>query len=492
MKRQILVLLFIFLFSFFIRFIRLSDNAIYPDEITWMVRAKETALAVRTGNLDYFESAWWNIKNDTEAISLPLTFFAGFPLIYLANDASVLSFNLAPDYMVARTVVIIFSSIFIASFYLVVSKIFDKKSAFFSSIFLSLDPAFLYSSKVVMNDIFLTAFVFLSFSSYFLIKNRRQSFIFSSLFFALAFISKPSALFLLPVYGVNILLTKKKIKPEFSKFLAFLGLSLVFIIVFWPAGWKNPIFAIPEYIFRQTNLTQAGINNYFFGKITENPPFYYYLVQLLIRVPLIAIAAFVAFYYKFRKKLTIFDKNVLVFVFTFIFLMSLSSKKLGIRYILPALPFIYLYFVKTLFVISQKMKIGIFFILIPLFIYSYNFVSFFSNHDLYYNPLIGGLKNARKIDLVGLCRGSKEGVDFILSNYSGTGQIGVVGCGNSTVPYYYPYSYSPNWKDKKIFVVESYYLQLQKDPELLEFIKNKNPAKTIYVNGLELSRIYKI
>lgn len=470
-----ITLIFLFLLTFTARLYMLDNAPLYPDEITWIVRAKETALAIRTGNFSYFDNAWWNIKNDTEAIALPLTISTGFPIIYLAYDASVLSANLFKDYVVGRVVVITLTSIFIVLFYLGVEKLFNKRVAFWSSFLLTLDPIFIANSRMVMNDIYLTIFVALSFLFFLVIKNIKSSSFLAGFFAAMAFLTKPLGLVLLPIF----LLIKDK------KRFIFTGIYLLlFILLFWPNSWNSPVISIFEYLVRQKSLADAGINNYFFGQITENPSLFYYPFQMLIRLPLTTIIGLISSVYilligKGNKKI----RFILFFIILYCVVVSFSPKKLGIRYLLPIYPFVYI-LVGNFF---SKINIKINFILIVFTIF--NYFNFSPNFEHYYNGLIKQ-ENIKKFDLVGLCQGSKDAVDYILKCYPNVQSIGAVGCGNSTIPYYYPYHFDSNWENKDIFFVESYYIQLEKDMKLNEFVNNNSPTKEIKVNNLNLANIY--
>lgn len=66
------LLLIVYLIALLPRLLFLGEAGIYSDEITWMVRGKEVVYSVLHRNLPYFHNAWWNKKNDTEAIGLPL------------------------------------------------------------------------------------------------------------------------------------------------------------------------------------------------------------------------------------------------------------------------------------------------------------------------------------------------------------------------------------------------------------------------------------
>ena len=166
---------------------------------------------------------------------------------------------------------------------------------------------------------------------------------------------------------------------------------------------------------------------------------------------------------------------------------------MGVRYILPLWPWIYLFAAKTIYFFINKIKIPFFRIgiLASVFIYSLALIIYyFPYHNLYYNVFIGGTANAQKYDLVGLCSGSKASVDFISRCYPDVKNIAVLGCGSSTIAYYYPHPVNNDWKKEEVLIIENYYLQLEKDKEVLEFYNTNKPTYTIKMKGADLAHIY--
>jgi len=274
-------------------------------------------------------------------------------------------------------------------------------------------------------------------------------------------------------------------------------MSFIFISIFWPSSWNNFFLAIPEYILRETTLVGSGINNYFFGHLTNNPPFYYYLFEFMVRTPPVIIFGFIFFIYLCvtKKGISVFRNKLSVFLFILLFLASISfsAKKLGVRYELPIWPWVYALSSCSIILVIEKIKIywlrtAIACGLLVWFIFI--FVSFFPYHDLYYNFFIGGPGNERRYDLVGVCEGSKGGVDYALKCFPEIKEIGALGCGSSTIPYYYPNHFDASWKNQKLFIVEAYYIQLEKDPELDNFVSQNKPTFTFSPNGVDLAYLY--
>ena len=495
--KLLLASVFIFVLFFFTRFHRLTEIPLYPDEITWMVRSKETALAIRTLNFDFFKSAWWNLPGDTEAIGLPLTGLVGFPLIYLAKDQSVLSFNLFQDYVVGRTSVIVFASFFMVAFFLLVKKAFGGKVALISSLLLVFDPVFASNSKMIMNDIILTSFMFLSVATYVLLEKKPWSVFLPAFFLAASFLTKPNGLLVIPILVIQIWLNGN-VKEELKKFFAVLATAGIFVAIFWPGFWYGQLGAVFDYVFRQGALVGGGINNFYAGQLTNNPPFSYYPFELLTRLPPLILFAFglgIFSLNSLKRSQKAFRLGIvsLVFILFFIVGMSFFPKKLGARYILPVWPWVYLVASIGIVNVIQKLKNSFLAkaFVVGIFVWSVTaFVIFFPNHHLYYSMLVGGPGSVQKHNLVGLCSGSKAAVDYLLRCYPQVERISAIGCGNSTIPYYYPHPYKLDWQKAPSFVVEDYYLKLKKDPELNEFYNIYKPTHTLTANGANLSHIY--
>ena len=162
---SLLLIIFIFLISFFVRIYKLQETEIYPDEITWMVRGKESFLAIKTGRFFYFKTAWWKSETDTEAINLPGALISGASMFFLAkNQPTNYSLNIFPDYIAARIPFTIINSLFVVFFYLFLIKITNnKKTAFLGSLIFSLDPISIALSRWYLVDSYLMIWLFFIF-----------------------------------------------------------------------------------------------------------------------------------------------------------------------------------------------------------------------------------------------------------------------------------------------------------------------------------------
>lgn len=492
------------------RIYRISQSPIFPDEITWMVRAKETFLAVRTFNPEwirnYFKSsnAWWNIKNDTEAISLPLVAATGPFIAYLGKGQSILSRNILPDYVAGRVPLVVINSLFVILLYLFAEKIAGKKIALICALFYSFDPVDIAYSRMILNDGLLTIFTMISLYSFFFINDNRWSILLSSFGLVLGFLTKPVGI--LPVVAwISYLILSKNKKEILFKILKIGFLSLLLIQIFWPQSWFNPFFSIIEYLSRQYHLTKGAAEIYFLGKVAAYTPFYYYLFQVLLRVPsyiflglLINFIIIVKFLYNKRDVKIAFinrfkELSICVFVLMYFLIIAFSVKKSGIRYLLPIWPFIYLFsfwgFKKILMRYKNNpiLKAGLFFL---FFIALINLYKYSPNYDYYYNELTGGPKTAQKIISVNLCYGAKESADYIKKCFPAVSSIDYIGCSKTVIPYYFSGNVYSDVGKGQLLVIEEYYRQmgfLTSDEK--DYTKGK-ASIIIKRNGIILARIY--
>ncbi|MFH1656625.1 MAG: phospholipid carrier-dependent glycosyltransferase [Candidatus Nealsonbacteria bacterium] len=484
---NLLLIIFIFLISFFVRIYRLQETEIYPDEITWMVRGKESFLAIKTGRFFYFKTAWWKSETDTEAINLPGALISGASMFFLAkNQPTNYSLNIFSDYIAARIPFTVINSLFIVFFYLFLIKITNnKKTAFLGSLIFSLDPISIALSRWYLVDSYLMIWLFLSFCSFYLIKNKKLSIITTALFLTLSFLTKPTALILLPVLFM--------ISP--SKLVLTLIPFFLFVHIFWLGNDGYVGLEIYDYVIKQYKLSQEPFQTFFAGKITTNPPIYYYLYQLITRLPFLTLIGFFISLFTKKVRVILRKQKVIIplsfFVFLYILVFSLSTKKLGIRYIYPIYPWIY--YVSSVGIIyfynkfNSKLKI-----LCTTLLFGYlSFLSiyFFPNYYLFYNQIFGGPTKMQSYDMVGLCTGAKNAISFINKNYL-TDSVAYLGCNRFAINYYSGVRVSSDWKSEKYIIIEESLRTLSPENEAIKYFFDKEAVFINKQQGVILSRVY--
>ncbi|OGM06907.1 hypothetical protein A2130_03705 [Candidatus Woesebacteria bacterium GWC2_33_12] len=478
----------IFLISLLFRSYNLTSTEIYPDEITWTVRSREAFLAIKTNNFDYFKSAWWTKDTDTEAINLPQTIISGASIFLLAKGQPThYSLELFSDFIAARIPIVFLTSIFIAIFYFITKRITNNKYiALLASLLLSIDPTSIALSRWLLVDYPLTIWMFLAISSFFLIKNIKISIIVSSIFISLAFLTKPTGLILF----IPLFLSK-----QYKTIITFFCF-LVFAKLLWLGQEGNIIIDMYSYIFNQFQLSNNSFITFFNGKITSNPPFYYYVQQILTRLPIIIISSLL-FYPIFVKKKILKNKKLLtiiipLFVISYILILSIPAKKLGIRYIFPVIPWLYLFSGISIYYFLNKLhKFYKTIAIISIFAISSTVSLFyFPNYYIYRNIFSGGPKIVQSNEVIGLCMGARSSILNLINKYPDIKSVAYLGCSKSTLPYYTNVTISTDWKTERFVIVEESMKLLSPNLEEIIYFNNKKP---IYINdwhGVVLSRIY--
>jgi len=472
----------IFLFTFIIRLIGIDKLAVYPDEITWMVKGKEALYALKALNLDYFRHGWWNSQTDTYAIGWPMVILGGLSHIIFAG-AGKFSLHLLPDVLSVRLSQILISS-FIPSFLFYYASAFIRQEvALFASIALSLSPISLGVDRWFIHDSFLSLFFLLSMGSYLKSYKEKKISIMSGVWLALGALTKP--LGVIPLIGWLILFNRKLFIANLTSFAALIQLI-------WPQSWIEPIVAYPNYLLRQLTLVNTGdpIPNFYFGVFGNSPHWSYYLYEFLIRTPELILTCFllglVLFFPKLKNRLIL---SVLIPILVCFYLLSASSVKGGIRYLVFILPFVYLLSAQTVYLFLKKIKtyrpLVYFLLLIHLWFVSY---AFYPDYYLYYNALSGGGEKQKKYILVSLCYGNKIALEYLDQNkYQGPAFI--FGCQDSGY-YHTSRKLTKTFADAKYLIVESSFIQQHPDNQQLLITLNFYKLIDLRQKGIITASIY--
>lgn len=315
----------------------------------------------------------------------------------------------------------------------VLKQLFTQTYAIIFVFLLTFEPFFIALTRTVHLEGLMTIFMLASFVYFYsyLVGDLGSSFSknkslgISAFFAAAAILTKTSALFLLPFYGLilvlnNISLLKEKNLPflklftnekifldalvkSLKQYFPWLGLTFAFFILLWPAVWVVPGKAFTTLF---SGIFETGIEEghgqIYFGNFIQDPGVLFYLVVYFLRSSVVML--FGVFTYAFVKpsikdsKLKDFTFYALLFTLFYVFEMTIPSKKLD-RYILPAIAgsiFIasttYYYIYKNL-ALKTKKTITILFISLVVLPNLYIHPDYFS----YYNPIFGGLQKGIKI-----------------------------------------------------------------------------------------------
>lgn len=487
----------IYILSLFFRLYHLSSTEVYPDEITWMVKAKETFYALTSFNLKYFENAWWDSKTDTYAISWPLVTMVG-PFHVFLSGVGKYSLHLLSDIVASRLPVAIIGAFLGPVIFYYGITFIGFFPAIIAGLAYTINPIVISLDRWILNDSFLALFSFLAIASFIKLKNKNKFSPLPGLWLALSFLSKPHGI-LVAIAWLYLSITDK-VQGKTSWRLIFLNSTSFFfwVTILWPKSWITPIFAIPSYLINQSILVNRGdpIHNFYFGKAVDSPHWSYYIFQFLFRTPEILVLGFVVGIVlvlvskKYRNKIhTPAVGAIVTYLLVALFILSTSSVKGGVRYMLFVYPWIYIFVAKVLFDLFKRSFPFPRFALIAFTIASLlSPFLYFPQLYLYYNQFVKGPDNAKKYDMVGLCFGAKESLEF-LDRKGLEGPASILGC-SDTGSYHSSrqltkYIYSTRW-----IVLESAYTQQFPTDSKVLFLQRLTPKYIVYEKGFVTARIY--
>lgn len=498
-KNTFWIYLFLFILAATLRLLAMAKAPIYDDEITWMVRGKETIYALIHHNLAYFRYAWWTDTTETQAISLPLVFLNGGFHVLLAG-AGKYSLHLLSDIIASRLPIVILSSLLPLFIYYYGSSFFTKEVALLGAVLYALNPIAINIDTWVLNDSLLTLFTFLSIAVFYKSAQKGKNTIFPGFFLSLSLLTKPLGILPIAFWMLYFLINNRTLKV-LRLILYNLAFAFILVTILWPQSWINPIFSFPEYIYRQANLVQTNLAVYYWGKVTFDPGWSYYFFQFFTRMPEGIILGFifylVFFINNFKKDMSNRNKNFLMipilgYLVLFLLCLNLSAQKLGIRYALPMLPWLILFAASGLWGMFNKFKSwvlkGIYLLVMAVtLIYP---IFFWPDYYLFYNYLIGGPKGAQKYDMVGLCASSRPAIEY-LNSIKYDGKIYVAGC-QSAAYYYTNIPIVNNFREANVVVLETYFQRQHPEREVFEFLKDKPVWKSFEKHGAVIAEIYTI
>ena len=342
----------------------------------------------------------------------------------------------------------------------------------FNSIFLALlgSTFFIASPRIFAHSfynnkdiVFMSLFIIGLFSAInFLEKpNYKNSMIFS-LIVSLAIDVRIMGIFLPMLFSVliliNILREKKYKKIALKPFFTFLLLTPLFIILFWPYLWDNPINNF-IYMYKHLKNIDVDIYNFYFGQYinSETLPWHYPLVWIIITTPIFYTILFLigsAFILRrFIKRLFKIEKNDsykdlwrgknelkdLIFLSSFIiplvavinFNSSLFDGWRHLYFIYPSFLMISLFGLNLIKILLFKKKenlfvISIIIIILPTIIWMYN------NHPhqyVYFNNLAGKNFNKKfEMDYWGLS--NVNALNYIANNTNKNVLVSSLGTSN--------------------------------------------------------------
>lgn len=334
-----------------------------------------------------------------------------------------------------------------------VSRLYGNKVGLLTLFFFAFSPTIIAHSRYVTTDLAAAFGFFIGLATFinFLKNQTRKNLIIAGVAFGIAQLLKFSLVILAPIYLLLavlwIILEKWSFKSLLKMISKIILIGIVGLLIIWPVYqfhvWNYPserqfqdtnfilssfgfrpaadfviwlsdkpvLRAVGQYFFGILMVVQrasGGNTTYFMGAVSSSASPVYFPLLYLLKEPLaFHLLTLMALIFAIRNILRAREKSLriatewmrdnfaviasIIFIAVYFFQSITSNLNIGIRHIIPALPFIF--FLVARQAIKQK-----YFIVFPLlFLIFFSTLFSFPYYLSYYNALGGGMKNGYKI-----------------------------------------------------------------------------------------------
>jgi hypothetical protein len=526
------------------------DRFATPDEYLWLARSANFYTALVEGDLAS------TFQREHPGVTTMWAGTAGFLVEYTTYPASGLGqadedeFN---EYIVSiskslpielltmgRVFMVLGSTLILLLAYLYSRRLIGLIPALCGFLLIAFDPFHLALTRLLHLDGLLGNLMLLSLLAflYYLQEQRFLHLIISGIAAGLAWLTKSPGAFLVPVILLislfdlwrtksksNRLPIKKLLWSYTWPLIAWMGFGILVFVALWPAMWVKPFQAIISIINMAIGYAESGhgAGVYYYGTVTEqlNNPLFYPVTYLWRTTPIVLLGLVAAAWGFLSKrkpfnepgiKMTLLGLLTLTLLFTIG--ITLGSKKLD-RYLLPVytpldliagmgwaslifwfnereIPVIKRYWVylALAMVVSFQMALS-------LRTYPYYFP--------YYNPLMGGSQKAQYAMQIGWGEGLDQAAQYLNQKPKAKGVRVISWYPDGPFSYFFIGRSRDMWLDNEVtesrwqrFLNSDYAVtyvnQWQRNlPEqVLDYLSKLEPEQTIWINGIEYVRIYKL
>jgi hypothetical protein len=424
--------------------------------------------------------------------------------------------------------------------------------AFLALFLVALDPYFIALSRLLHLDGPVAAWMLLSlvsFMSYLYTGRLTIDLVVSAASAGLAWLTKSPALFLIPFYGLLVLLQmlgqwrQAGWAPLLSwktalldiwqagrPYLLWLLASSALFVLLWPAMWVDPLNSLARIFSQATAYAAEGQDSatFFMGTVYQSgqSPWFFYPVSLLWRLtPPVTIGlllALLAWLFPRRAGLTIGHKRVIqvmtLFTILFLVLITLSQKKAD-RYQIPVQPALcilaalgWVTWAQALLQQAQArfrsgrlnhlaQNPGIWLAIVSGLLVVWQLLGplqTFPYYD-YYNDLLGGSQAATPVMMIGRGEGLDQAARYLNSLPNASNLVAMARYNKGCVSYYFNGRVLGMEDDasladlQKADYVILYIHQWQRQipsKEALDYLKTLKPVFVARIGGLDYAEVY--
>jgi 4-amino-4-deoxy-L-arabinose transferase-like glycosyltransferase len=303
--------------------------------------------------------------------------------------------------------------------------------------------------------------------------------------------------------------------------LVWFGIAAAVFVLFWPAMWVEPLGTLQRMFSQALEYTVEGNRNaiFFNGQVYAGGAsvWYYYLVAYLWRAsPLVLVGlglALLALLFRRRLELPALQVRLIAVLFLFAaaytIFMSLGGQKYD-RYLLPVFApldlaagwgwFTWLGALMRRFDRrSTRLAAGVLAAGIVL-IQALGLAQSYPYYYTYFNPLLGGLKNAGHVMMLGWGEGLDEAAEY-LNSLPEAGKLRVAAWYGDIFAYFFRGVTDGMDENTSLAELQGadyavlYVQQLQRQvpsPEVLEYFARLTPEYTVRIDGVDYAWVYKL
>ncbi|MFW9998408.1 MAG: ArnT family glycosyltransferase, partial [Candidatus Odinarchaeota archaeon] len=442
-----------------------------------------------------------------------------------------------------QMMVVIVNVLIVVGIYLLARRIFGTKAALMGATLIALNPFFLAESRVLRFEALVAGFMPLSLLAVLLYLKTQLSpakaglsaskfLLLSAVLTALAMLTKISAVFLIPVvallgavtvFGASTSFTRPIIIGWLLKYLIWAGLVIFCFWLFWPAMWVAPMETLQEvrhFVESAGDEGFAGRGVFFWGEVyPDSPGYWFYPVALLFRItPLTLIGVIIAVVMlasTFKCRWPVRDEAgwqwlgtvwLLVYALLFVVMMTLGAKKYD-RYLMPIFPALdlvagvgWLWLGQWLFLRCFQLKrprlaLGVGYVCL-LGLQSLTTLPHLPYYYTFYNPLLGGIRQAVDYVPVGYAEGLDRAAAY-LEQKPNASKLKVASGNSSKLEGLFSgqtialANLDGKWVQADYVLIYISQLQRGKHAEdILAYLARYEPEYTLVLHGLEYAWLY--
>lgn len=321
--------------------------------------------------------------------------------IFVANNSNNIIF-------VSRIMFVLLTMILGIFSFFWAKKLYGEKAGIFSAFLILFLPNILANGRLINTDFGLTLFFFLAiyFWGKFLKEPKILNLIIAGIFLGLVLASKFTGIMIVPIFILLIiikLILQKSWKNWPKYLLGILLSSIVSFLIIW--GTYGFSIQSPKYFYKGLVMvathSAGGHASYLLGQTSNTGWWYYFPVAIFFKtpIPIFIFLLITIIYFKKIKSKDIFDEYlILIPLIVFLLFAMISKANLGVRHVLPILPFLILFISKSINLIDfKKWRLGTIGFIVLIFWYFVSSVFSFPNYLAYFNEFAGGPKNGYKI-----------------------------------------------------------------------------------------------